>query len=154
MISTEEKDKKLPVIVDGHGDFKIVPKKAENPLSISVEIDRKQTLKERELAEAKKHGTPTSGRGKKQGIRSKPFIPTKLPKEEIRRIRHNVSIQRISDYVRIVSPDDGVVDEKGFLAFIKWQLMKKYPEKYLEATKRNGVMVPVGEGKLKFTKSW
>ncbi len=163
-ISTERKQQKFEVETDDSGDFKIASKGAENsennekPISTYSVGTKTEILKEERVTKIKEEDLVSLCDTKKLTgrpvVRSKPFIPIGLPKKEIQKIRRNVAVQRIADYVRIVSPDDGIVDEKAFLAWIKWSLLKKYPDKYLEITKKRGIMVPCGDGRLRFTRSW
>jgi len=122
------------VKIDSNGDFKI----AENV-----------GIKKRKMPIEQKKGAIFT---KKPTTKNKSFKP-RMSKEKVRKIRQNVSIQRIADYVRSVDPDDGTVDEKSFFVFIKWQMRKKYPEKYLEILKKKGIMVPCN-GRLQFTRKW
>lgn len=146
MNQIEGKQQKFEVKIDDNGDFKIVSGNNEAPTK-----KRKQQNKMMST-EPKKRSVATHVVRRRK--RTKSFIPSGLSKETVQKIRRNVSIQRIAEYVRIVSPDDGTVDEAAFLSWIKWQLMKKHPDKYLEKVKEKGIMVPCGEGKLKFTRRW
>lgn len=154
MKATEGKQQQFEVKIDNNGDFKITPKSPKTRVPTTTVVGTKQTLQGERQTKTKKTGTTTRRSSKKPPIRSRSFVPTGLSKKEIQKIRKNVSIQRISDYVRIVSPDDGIVNEKAFFGHIKWQMHKKYPERYLEVIKEKGIMVPCGEGKLKFTRRW
>lgn len=148
MSLTEGKQRQFEVKIDDHGDFKIIPKSMKS-VTTTKRSSKKPLIRSRPVTtEGSKKFTKTPIK------RRKGFIPTGLSKKEIQKIRKNVSIQRIADYVRIVSPDDGIVNEKALFAFIKWHLFKKYPEKYLEVIKKKEIMIPCGEGKLKFTRRW
>lgn len=141
----EENQQKFEVKIDDNGDFKIVSGNNEAPTK-----KRKQQNKMMST-EPKRSVATHAVRGRK---RAKSFIPSGLSKKEIQKIRRNVAIQHIAEYVRIVSPDDGIVNEEAFFAWIKWSLFKKHPEKYLDAIKKKGIMVPIGNGMLRFTKEF
>lgn len=148
MRSTEGNQRKFEVKIDDNGDFKIISKNSESHISTPPQSNRKR---KQVSTEPKRSVTTHAVRRRK---RTKSFIPTGLSKETVQKIRRNVSIQRIAEYIWIVSPDDGTVDEVAFLSWIKWQLMKKHPQRYLDVVKKRGIMVACGEGKLKFTRRY
>lgn len=142
----EEKQQIFKVKIDDNGDFKVVKKKIKTPITIILDDSNKSPNKR----------TSTDRNAKKTEKKLVSRSDTRESKREndaIRqKIRKNVAIQRIMAYVQIVSPDDQIVDEKGFYIFIKNQMRKKYPDKYLDIIKKRGIMVPCGEGKLRFTR--
>lgn len=152
MKQPEGKRQKFKVEIDDHDDFKIVSKSPNAHVTTTTVVVTKQTLQGERSTKTKK--TSTTEGSKKLPIRSKPFIPTGLSKEKVKKIKQSIASQRIADYVRTVSPDDGIVDEVAFLGHIKWQMYKKFPERYLDMIKEKGIMVPCGKGKLRFTEKF
>lgn len=136
MSLTEGKHQKFEVKIDDSGDFKITENASIKKQKMPIEQKKSVAIFT-----------------KKPTTKNKTFKP-RMSKEKVRKIRKNVSIQRIAEYVRSVDPDDGTVDERSFFIFIGWQLRKKYPEKYLEILKKKGIMIPCDKGRLQFTRKW
>lgn len=157
MKSTEGKQQIFKVEIDSHGDFKIV----EIPVTSYLKVRGKKEppIDKDSKKQIKTQLVPTIvGTNKKPVerpiIRSKSTKSIETKKDEKKKIRKKVSVQRIEAYVKIVSPDDKIVDENAFLCYIKMHLLKKYPDKYLEILKKRKIMVPCGGGKLKFNERW
>jgi len=142
MDQPEGNQQKFEVKIDDNGDFKIIS--GNNEIFTKKRKQQNKMMPTEPVRSVATHVV----RHRKH---TKSFTPSGLSKETVKKIKRSIASQRIADYVHNVSPDNGIVNEKAFFGFIKFHLRKKYPEKYLEVIKEKGIMVPIGNGKLKFT---